>query len=192
MNYEYIEDLVSKSKSGDMTSKEKLMQEFKPLILNISKRTFINGYDNHDIQNECYKILFKCLLLYNLQNHRFVAYATNGIKNSINDLIRKSKNRSSAEGSEALILCDNLEHTLPSDLGSLEDDLCAKCDYESVKLSFLKLNEEERESIDFIFLKGNSVGTYAYWKNLSNSTASQRKRRTLKKLNKYMHENNYF
>ena len=46
MDYEYIESLVQKSKEGDTLSKEKLVSEFRPLILNIVKRTFLHGYDN--------------------------------------------------------------------------------------------------------------------------------------------------
>jgi len=58
MNFEYIEDLVFKCKNGDMLSKEKLAEEFRPLILNISKRTFIDGYEMRDLQSECYQSLF--------------------------------------------------------------------------------------------------------------------------------------
>ena len=54
MNFEYIESLVTKSKNGDTLSKEKLAEEFRPLIFNISKRTFIDGYEIQDIQNQCY------------------------------------------------------------------------------------------------------------------------------------------
>lgn len=89
MNYNHIENLVRLSKAGDKYSKEELVKEFKPFIINISKKTFINGYEFEDIMNECYKSLFQCISLYRTENHRFVAYATNGIKNNINDLIRK-------------------------------------------------------------------------------------------------------
>ena len=98
MNYSQIESLVKSSKHGNSASKELLAEAFKPFILNISKRTFINGYDFYDIQNECFKILFHCVSLYNPENNKFVAYATNGIRKSLNDLIKKSKNRSHAEG----------------------------------------------------------------------------------------------
>jgi len=54
---------------------------------NISKKTFIDGYEIHDIQNQCYETLFKCVSFYNLEKHRFVAYASNSIRNNINDLI---------------------------------------------------------------------------------------------------------
>ncbi len=47
----------------------------------------------HDLQHECYQSLFKCLSLYNLDKHRFVAYATNAIKNNMNDLIKRIKIR---------------------------------------------------------------------------------------------------
>ncbi|SFD29981.1 sigma-70 family RNA polymerase sigma factor [Clostridium uliginosum] len=186
MNYKYIEDLVLKSKNNDMLSKENLANEFKPLILNISKKTFIDGYDNYDIQNECYKTLFKCVSLYNLDNHRFVAYATNGIKNGINDLIKRAKTRSSAEGYEALILSDNLEHTLPSEMAALDDILCDKCDHESISNAINELSENEKELVEFIFFKNNSVRTYAYWKNICYSTANQRKSSVLKKISKYL------
>lgn len=90
MDYNYIENLVRLSKAGDEYSKEELVKEFKPFIINISKKTFTNGYEFEDIMNECYKILFKCISLYRTETHRFVDYATNGINNNINDLIRKN------------------------------------------------------------------------------------------------------
>lgn len=130
MNYTQIESLVKSSKQGNTNSKELLAEAFKPFILNISKRTFINGYDFYDIQNECFKILFHCLSLYNPETSKFVAYATNGIRKSLNDLIKKSKNRSHAEGHEALILCGCLEHVLPSEIPTTEEILCEKADYE--------------------------------------------------------------
>ncbi len=58
MNYDYIENLVKQCKDGDETSKEKLIEEFRPFIINLSKRTFIPGYDYDDFKNECYRILF--------------------------------------------------------------------------------------------------------------------------------------
>ena len=51
MDYDYIEKLVSDCKNGDKNSKEKLIEEFKPYIINISKRTFIYGYEFEDLMN---------------------------------------------------------------------------------------------------------------------------------------------
>ena len=38
MNYSYIENLVKLSKTGDEYSKEMLIEEFRPFIINISKK----------------------------------------------------------------------------------------------------------------------------------------------------------
>lgn len=104
MDYSYIENLVKLSKSEDEYSKEKLAEEFRPFIINIAKKTFIHGYDFEDIINECYKTLFRCILLYKTENHRFVAYATNGIKNNINDLIRNTLKNNKISGASALTI----------------------------------------------------------------------------------------
>lgn len=80
MNFDYIENLVRRCKNNDEAAKEKLADEFKPLIYNISKKTFVDGYSIYDIQQECYKSLFKSVSMYNLEKHRFVAYTTNAIR----------------------------------------------------------------------------------------------------------------
>ena len=83
MNFNYIESLVAKAKNGDVSSKEIIFKEFRPMILNISKRTFVHGYDFSDIEHECYATLLKCIKIYDLDKKRFVAYATMAIKNNI-------------------------------------------------------------------------------------------------------------
>ncbi|CDH89536.1 RNA polymerase, sigma-24 subunit, ECF subfamily [Clostridium botulinum B str. Eklund 17B (NRP)] len=181
MDFKYAEMLAKKSKDGDNLSKEKLIEEFRPFIRNLSRKTFIHGYDKNDIENE-YKNLFKCLNSYDLRKHRFVAYATNGIKNNLNNLIKKSKNRDNAEGSPALTLTDNLEHTLPSNNENLEDILCDRCDLEILKAAIENLTEEEQELIDFIFFKNNTIKLYSDLKNMCYSTAVNRKTVTLRKI----------
>ena len=180
MSYTQIESLVQSSRQGNHTSKELLAEAFKPFILNISKRTFINGYDFYDVQSECYKILFNCVSLYKPETNKFVAYATSGIKKSLNDLIKKSKNRSHAEGHEALILCGYLEHLLPSEIPTTEEVLCEKADYEIVISALSKLPSKEKELITYVFLENNTVRAYAALHNINYSTAIFIKNNALK------------
>ena len=180
MNYTQIESLVQSSRQGNHTSKELLAEVFKPFILSISKRTFINGYDFYDVQSECYKILFNCVSLYKPETNKFVAYATSGIKKSLNDLIKKSKNRSHAEGHEALILCGYLEHLLPSEIPTTEEVLCEKADYEIVISALSKLPSKEQELITYVFLENNTVRAYAALHNVNYSTAIFIKNNALK------------
>lgn len=186
MDFDYIESLVYKCKNGDRISKEELANEFRPLIINISKRTFIDGYDINDIRNECYHSLFKCVSLYNLERHKFVGYATNAIKNNINDLIKHIKTRSSTNGNDALSLHGDIEKDLPSQDINLEDFLCEECDSEDLKLALNNLTKEEKEFIDFIFFKDYTVRDYAYYKNMCYSTACLKKKVVIKKISKYI------
>ena len=182
MNFEYIEELVTKCKNNDEPSKEKLAAEFKPFILNLSKRTFIDRYEAQDIQNQCYETLFKCVSLYSLEKHRFVAYATNSIKNNLNDLIKRVIIRNSTDGNDSLSLHADVEAELLSQDMSLEDLFFNEYDYEELKFALNKLTEEEKKFIDFVFYKNNTIRTYAYLKNMCYSTACLRRDAILKKL----------
>ncbi|OOP74675.1 sigma-70 family RNA polymerase sigma factor [Clostridium beijerinckii] len=182
MDFNYIEVLVIKCKNNDETAKEKLVAEFKPLIYNISKRTFIDGYNMYDIQQECFESLFKSVSMYNIKKHRFVAYATNAIKNNIKDLIKRIKSRSSTEGNEALSLHYNFENDLPSEEISTEVSLCEMCDYEDLRLALDNLTREEKEFIDFVFFKNYTVLDYSHLKNMCYSTAILKKNTILKKI----------
>lgn len=65
---------------------------------------------------------------------------------------------------------------------------------EELRLAIKNLNEEEKERIDFIFFKYNSVRTYTYFKNMSYSTTILKKKVTLNKIYKYInqHKKKYF
>lgn len=185
MNYQYIEKLVKNSKDGDKKSKEDLAKEFTPYILNLCGRTFIHGYDFSDLKNECFKNLFKCVSLYNPEKHRFVAYATNAIKNNIFDLIRKAQHRRSAEGSESLIITDGFEERFTSDSISIEDALCIQSEYNDLHDAVSNLGKDEQEIINFLFFSHNcekkTIKEYALLKNIPYSCAAKRRKTALKK-----------
>ncbi|ALB46556.1 sigma-70 family RNA polymerase sigma factor [Clostridium beijerinckii] len=182
MDFDYVETLVTRCKNNDEDAKEKLAYEFRPLIYSISKRTFIDRYNFHYIIQECYHSLFKSVSKYNLEKHRFVAYATNAIKNNMNDLIKRTRTRRSTEGSDALSLHDDVENDFPELEISTETSLCEMCDYEDLKLALENLNKEEVELIDFVFYKNYTVKEYAYFKNMCYSTAIQKKKNILMKI----------
>lgn len=190
MDYLYIENLAVRSKAGDKYSKELLSLEFRPFIISISKKTFIHWYDIENIQSECYSILFKCVVLYEPSYHRFVAYAVNGIKNSINALIEKSKNRSSAEGNEALTLCSNLEYVLSSNTQTIEETLCEKADYENLFLAINKLNSKEKALITAVYFRRKTLTEYSKLTNIPYYDIITIKNSALKKLLVYLNNFN--
>lgn len=191
MDYDYIESLVKSSKDGDESSKEKLLEEFRPFIINISKRTFINGYEFEDVVNECYKILLRCISLYKIESHRFVAYASNGIKNSINNLIRCHLNNNYHKISKSpLIPFDNyIEQTCNSHLPETEDLICSLYDIESLKYALSKLTEDETDLITHIFFEEKTLKSYTDKKGISYSYGVKKKKYIFDKL--FMHINIY-
>lgn len=189
MDFSYIETLVKKSKNGDLISKEELALQFKPFIINLSKKTFIDGYDKQDIMNECYRILFRCVDIYDNSRHRFVAYATNGIKNSIYYLVTRSVKFSTIHGKSSQILTDEFMNNIVSDDMTTEDLLCRKYDFEPLEYAIKQLNTKEQTLINHVFFKKKKLKDYAISNNVSYSYATKFKRHTLDKL--YKHINNY-
>ncbi|MDR3596637.1 sigma-70 family RNA polymerase sigma factor [Clostridium sp.] len=185
MNYDYIEQLVANAKDGDLKAKENLIKEFTPLINSLSIKTFIQGYEKCDIKNECFLTLFNCIHQYNFNTHRFVAYATNAIKNNLNTLLIRCDNRKDIDG--FFSLSDDIECNV-----SLCDDMekeSLRLEYNHIKLLSAiknKLSASEKHLIIFIFFMKNTLTNYAYYENISYVTASKRKKRVLEKLKTYI------
>ena len=186
MNYDYIENLVKQCKAGNESSKEKLIEEFRPFIINLSKRTFIPGYDYDDFKNECYRILFRCILLYKIESHRFVAYATNGIKNSINDLIRRNIQTNNIHGSGTAAYDNYVDETYKTDTPEITDILCRQYDNDCLKYALNKLTEDEIDLIHHLFYEHKTLKSYTNEKGMCYSYAVKKKRYILDKLFMYV------
>lgn len=189
MNYSYIETLVKKCRDGDNLSKEKLAEEFTPFILNFSRKTFIHGYEFCDIESECYRILFRCVEIYDPSRHRFVSYAINGIKNSIYYIMKQSIKYRYIHGQSTSPLTPELSEILTSSGKSTEEIICLKSECEPLKYVLTKLNPTELNLINNIYFKRITLKEYAKINKISYSCAAVRKRKILDKL--YMHINLY-
>ncbi|WP_291573099.1 sigma-70 family RNA polymerase sigma factor [Clostridium sp. UBA4548] len=182
MNFSKIESLVLLSKTGNEKAKEELVEDFKPFILNLCKKSYVNGFEFEDLKNECYQTLFKCVRVYDLSKHRFVAYATNAIKNSINNLIRISKRRDNREGPKTLILDNNLDHVLSYDMDFVENEIYKASLNKTLKAVLKNLTRDELELIKFVYFEKHSLKQYSHRKGISYITAITRRNNMLKKL----------
>lgn len=192
MNVDELEILVQKCKEGRSNSKEELIKAFTPLVLSVSKKIFIHGYTLYDIQNECYKTLLYSLNLYNTESHCFAAYASNAIRNNLNDLIKKAVRHECTEGSGALTLSDNLENILPSEDFALETYIDFKKCCEVLHGFLNLLTPEEKEMINFLYIKNQTLISYSHMKNISYSSARYKQRKLLKKLQQKMYEKHIY
>lgn len=85
-NYDKIQVLVIKSKSGEDTAFEELLKHFKPLIIIQARDIYANGYDLDDLIQIGAIALFKAVLAYDATNENFSNYATVAIKNNLKNL----------------------------------------------------------------------------------------------------------
>lgn len=182
MNFDYIEELVIKCRKDDNNSKERLAAEFKPLILNLAKKSYVHGYTFYDLQNECYSTLFYCVKKYHIESHRFVSYATRAIKNNLYDLIKRNKSRSIIEGSDSLAFTEDIDEKRFVDPLNIEESICNKAAVSDLRQAIEELNEEDKELIKFVFLKAHTVKEYSVMKGLNYSTAILRKNNALDRL----------
>ena len=191
LNYAFIESLVLMSKDKNEEALNKLIEEFTPLINGLCRKTFITGYTFDDLKQECMISLLNCVQKYKSEDHRFVAYATNGIKNNLNYLIKKNLTHKEVSSQESLtytgILEDlNLRVEDEADL-NLIDKHNKKIIMEAVSNI---LTDEEVELFIYVQLKGHTLNEYAALKGIAYSTASKKRKIVVKKVRNYMQEEN--
>jgi RNA polymerase sigma factor (sigma-70 family) len=182
MDYKHIENLVLLCKANNEEAKETLVSEFNPFIINLCKKSFVSGYEFEDIKNECYGTLFKCINLYDPEKHRFVAYSTNAMKNSINCLIRKSVRRQLTDGSKVIVLNTEMESILSSDINFVEDIIYKNQVNSKVRDIIKNLTSGEKELIYYIYYKGYSMKRYSDLKKKSYYSVVSIKMNVLSKL----------
>jgi len=181
VNYEYVENLVTDAKAGDLNAKKMLIEEFSPFIHSLSRKIFIQGYERCDIKNECFLTLCDCINKYKSYSHRFTAYAINSMKNNLNVLLINSAKHNDLDG--IFSLSDDLENTFSINHLMEEENNLIEYEY-NLLLSAIKnsLNDSEKNLVLFVFYKKNTLTNYAYHENISYVTASKRKKKLLEKL----------
>ena len=185
MDSQHVENLVTRFlEDNDLKAKEELIESFIPFIKKFSKSIFIYGYDKYDIENECYKALLRALTYYNSRSNTFVAFAIRTIKNSLYEILRKSKARESAEGKEALIFTDTLENTLLSQELPIEEQIYNTLDNLLLKDAIDKLSPNEKVFINYIFINKKTLREYAKEYHMTYKEALALRMRILRKLRK--------
>lgn len=186
MDLNYVEELVIKAKKGDMKAKEEILESFRPFIFNLTKKTFIYGYDHFDINNECYTYLLGAIEKYDVSKHRFVSYATNSIKNNLCVLLQRSLRRSNSEGSKKLSFDEIIDSMLDFD-STPELQFIEKDTIKALNRAIKQLNEDELYLYKYLYIDKKSIKSFSDLQSLSYSKAYKMKNDLLYKLNKLMH-----
>ena len=190
MDYNYIESLLLSAKSGTNSSIEKLAKEFTPLIKSLSNKVYLSNYTKEDLEEECYVTLLKCIKSYNPESHRFVAYATNAIKNNLNYLIRKNLIHREITSQDSLTPTGSLDYINLSTNENIDDSILNSHTKRIILDAVQALTYEEKELFIYVQVRKNTLKSYAALKGMSCSTASKRKFAILKKISEYIEANN--
>ena len=180
MNYNYIESLVVKAKDNKKDAINELIKEFTPYIINISKKTFIQSYTYEDILSECYTSLLVAIKKYDLNRHRFVAYALTSIKNNL-WLLSKRYNRLHLDSVDFIdeIATDNIE---------VSDTLINNEEATYLTSIISKLSPEDYKLYKNLFIDNKSIKEYAYINNLQYHTVYWMRKNLLYKIKKLINK----
>lgn len=190
MDYRHIESLLLSAKNEDISSIEKLIEEFTPLIKSLCNKTYLTNYTKEDLQEECYLTLLKCIKTYNSESHRFLAYATNAIKNNLNYLIRKNLIHKELTIQDCLTSTGSLDGLNLSSKDTIDEELQHSHTKKIILEAIENLTAEEKELFIYVVLRRNTLKSYSQLKNISYSSTSKVKSKVLKKITNYIEDVN--
>lgn len=179
---ELEEKVLDAKKTGNIYSKEYIINFFMPYIQKTSKSYFIRNFDNEDIKQHLIVSLLHAIKSYNLSN-KFFWYAMNTMRNSIYSELKKRKKEDSFLNIDELILT--------SDENSLDFNILNEEKLKTLRESLLYLNENELMLVYNYYYLNKKLKQISSDNNLNYNTLATQKSRTLKKL-KNIYLNTYY
>jgi len=186
-----MRELLISAKNGDNNAKEKIIKMYYPLIVKEAKNIFINGRSFEDLIQIGIVNLLNAINKFDINKNvsSFSSYALWSIKNGFRYLCRSeikyndelSLNKTNNEGFE-------LGETIIDKNTNVEESVLQDIIYENLYLAMEKLDKEERELIEFLYIKNERSNLSRYCKEYNKDYyyASCLKKRSLKKLKTFI------
>lgn len=188
-----INILIRNAQSGDKKALEELIKMYKPFIIKNAIQIYINGYEVEDLVQIGIMALIKAVNKYDLDRKiGFTTYVITVIKNTFNEELRKviskkwdekfkcSLNNVNENGIEFMEMLVSDE--------DVEEDLMLKEKITIIRKALDKLNESEREIINWFYFENKPLKEYALKKGMNFNTVVKRKCRAVEKVRKYFFE----
>jgi len=178
-----LNELVIKAQKGDNAAAEEILKSFKPYILKLCRKIYINGYEMEDLIQIGYITLMKVIKNYDLSKvNKFIPYATCAIKNNYYYEIRQ-RSRYNSETSLNIELGEDIQFidNIVSE-ENIEATLILKENIQELNSALLKLSLKDREIISYVFLKNGKLVDYAKEKGIKYITCVKRKNTALARL----------
>lgn len=186
-----MRDLLLKAKNNDSRSKEEIIKMYYPLIIKEAKTIYLKNKSFEDIVQIGVINLLHVIDVFDLSKNvdKFPSYALWAVKNGYKYLCRSqikynsefSLNNVNEEGSELgdSIIDENI---------NVEDTVIKSAVNENLHLALKKLDYEERDLIDFLYISNDkpNLSRYCALKEKDYYYCCCLKKRALKKLKNMM------
>lgn len=177
-----LNSIVLRAKKGDNKAMTKIIEKFTPFILKQCKSIYIKDYEIEDLIQIGQMSLINAVKHFKIENKKdFAGYAICSIKNNYNCEIRqrcKFNYEISLNSSQNIY---NMIELFPSE-EVIEDDYIYKMQVKQLYSFLGKLTKEDKELIEWIYLKQKSIKSFAKIKDLRYETCIRRKKVILLKL----------
>jgi len=171
-----LNSIVLRAKKGDNKAMTKIIEKFTPFILKQCKSIYIKDYEIEDLIQIGQMSLINAVKHFKIENKKdFAGYAICSIKNNYNCEIRqrcKFNYEISLNSSQNIY---NMIELFPSE-EVIEDDYIYKMQVKQLYSFLGKLTKEDKELIEWIYLKQKSIKSFAKIKDLRYETCIRRKK----------------
>ena len=184
-----MDDLIRNAKNNDILAKEEIIKMYYPLIIKESKRVFLKNRSFEDLIQIGIVHLLKAINLFDLSrgSKSFSSYALWSIKNGYVSLIR-SEAKYNDEMSLNLPLYNapdiEVADSIIDENINIEKDVTDSIIYNEINSALDKLDYEERDIIDFLYIDNetSNLSRYSKLRNKDYYYCSCLKKRALMKL----------
>ena len=184
-----MEDLIRKAKNNDNAAKEEIIKMYYPLIIKESKKVFLKNRTFEDLIQIGIIHLIKAINLFDLSrpSSGFSSYALWSIKNGYISLIR-SEAKYNDEMSLNLPLYNapdiEVADSIIDESINIEQDVTNSIIYSEINAALNKLDYEERDIINFLYIENetSNLSRYSKLRNKDYYYCSCLKKRALVKL----------
>lgn len=182
--YKIIDELLEESRSGDLSSKELLLNKLRPLIISSINKYYPNSRDYEDLIQDGYVVVLECIDNFDPSKEvYFLGYVKTMLKyNYLQNHRRKamiSLNTPIGEDNESELV-DLLES---KDLGPLDFLLTNEVNNNLLK-SLSVLGQRQRQIFVLFYIEKMSIGEIAQYLEISYRTVVNAKTRAIEKLKK--------
>lgn len=168
--------LLQEYKQGDKEALTKIIAYFIPIILKEASKWKISCYEYEDLVQHGYLSVIRAVNMFKGEESKFIPYCIKTIKTNYKALL-KGEIKHHRE-----IPCENILDKSNEYFFTIEDEIIA---YENIKELYKaldKLTLEEREVIDYFYIKSNTLKEIANSTNKSYNSVRYIKNKAIKKL----------